>query len=253
MQFKAEQHRTRSPWKSASLKAAKALALAAAVAVPLKASACGQSIALINSAVTQKGNTSVPFPDFSFNAQPGIVNPLLVVHLDLGSGGTPPASVLYGNQPMTKLLQNPDANAGTQQVWYLASPLAGPHALRVDTSGNNVPYNVEAALFGGVNQSTPIGAVAQDINTSYSTNYVTHLNTQHPVGLIVDFVSYGTGDAPAVTLGGGQFQAFTFNASPASTVSSELQFGHAGGYQQSYTFQWADAYSSQTIELVACP
>jgi hypothetical protein len=233
-------------WKSVFL----GMALVAAVAIPFKAAACGQSVAQIGTAMTAKGNTSVPFPDISFNVI-AVANPLLVVHVDIASGGTVPTVVTYGNQSMTRFTQWGDANAGTRQIWYLVAPQAGPHSVHVGTSGNNVPFNAEVLLFGGVNQSTPMGAVTSGTNNSYTTNYVTNVTTIHSTGLIVDFVSYGTGDNPSVTLGGGQFLGVDFNATPASTVISEQQFGHQGVYFMNYTFQWADVYSAITLELVA--
>jgi len=202
------------------------------------------------SVATQHGNTSVPVPSFAYTA-PAVQDALLVVHFDDGSGGTPPTAVTYGSQAMTLLTTTADANNGKQQVWYLVAPAAGAHTLAITTTGANVPYNVEVETFEGVKQSLPIGAVSSAHTTSYSTQYTTSLTTQHVNGLMADFLSFGSGDSPMVTLGSGQTESFYLVAAPSDALSSVLPAYVPTTYGQAYTFQWPEVCSSTSVEIVS--
>jgi subtilisin family serine protease len=202
------------------------------------------------STVKQSGNGSVPGPSFSYTV-PSVPNALLVVHFDGGSGGTPPTGVTYGGKSMTLLTTTADANSGNQQIWYLVAPAAGANTLAFTTSGNNVPFNLEVETFQGIKPSLPIGAVSSAYNASYSTQYTTSLTTQHPNGLMADFLSFGSGDNPTVTLGSGQTESYYFAASPSDALSSVLPASSPAAHSQSYQFQWSDVYSSISVELVS--
>jgi hypothetical protein len=202
------------------------------------------------SVVTQAGNTSVPWPSFTYSA-PAVQDALLVVHFDDGSGGTPPTAVTYGSQSMTLLTTTADANSGTQQIWYLVGPAAGAHSLALTTTGANVPYNIEVETFEGVKQNLPIGSVSSVHTTSYSTQYTTRLTTQHVNGLMADFLSFGSGDRPTVTLGSGQTESYYLAAVPSDALSSVLPAYVPTTYSQSYTFQWPEVGYSTSVEIVS--
>jgi hypothetical protein len=244
--------------KNLSLKACRVAAVFAALALPATAMAqsCPGVPQLAGSIFTQNGNTSVPFPGFSFDV-PSAADTLLVVHLDLAYGATLPTSMTFGGTPMTLLNPGqhfPDSNSGSQQVWFLVAPTAGAATLQVATSGNNVPYNITAETFAGVNQQTPIqavGAGTAEWVTSYSSSIT--LNHNSP-STLVDFVSYGSGDNPSVTLGSGQTLAFDFIANPSNTVNSTKRVGVDQTEHQYYTFQWPEVVSSISLQLMsACP
>jgi hypothetical protein len=202
------------------------------------------------SVVTQNGNTSVPGPSFPY-AAPAVADALLVVRFDDGSGGTPPTAVTYGGQPMTLLTTAADANSGVQQLWVLVAPAAGTHTLALTTTGANVPYDLEVETFEGVKQGLPIGSVSSVHSTSYSTGYRTSLATQHVNGLMADFLSFGSGDRPTVTVGSGQTESYYLAATPADALSSVLPAYVPTTYSQSYTFQWPEAVSSISVEIVS--
>ena len=202
------------------------------------------------SVITEHGSTSVPGPSFTY-AAPSASDTLLVVHFDDGSGGTPPTAVTYGGAPLTRLKTTPDANSGEQQIWYLVGPAAGAHTLTFTTSGANVPYDVEVETLEGVNPSLPFGAVSTGYNATYSTHYTTSLTTLHTNGLMADFISYGSGDDPTVALGSGQTESYDLVATPTDAISSVLPAYAPTTYSQSYTFQWADVYSSISAEIVS--
>jgi len=202
------------------------------------------------SVVTQNGSTGVPGPSFSYTV-PAVQNALLLVHFDDGSGGTPPTAVTYGGQSMTLLDTTADANSGNQQIWYLVGPASGAHTLAFTTSGNNVPFNLEVETFQGVKQGLPIGSVSTAYNASYSTQYTTSLTTRHTDGLMADFVSFGSGDNPTVTLGNGQTESYYLAAPPSDALSSILPVSVPTTYSQSYTFQWPEVYSSISLEVVS--
>jgi hypothetical protein len=202
------------------------------------------------SVVTRSGNGSVPGPSFSYTA-PAATDGLLVVHVDVGSGGTAPTAVTYGSQSLTLLTTTPDANSGTQQVWYLVAPAAGAHTLAFATTGASVPYNVEVETYEGVQPALPVGAVSTAHTTSYSTKYTTSLQTQHVNGLMADYLSFGSGDAPTVTLGSGQTQAYYLAASPSDAFSSVLPAYVPTLYSQSYAVSWPERFSSVSVEIVS--
>jgi hypothetical protein len=152
---------------------------------------------------------------------------------------------------MTLVDTTADANSGRQQLWYLAGPAAGAHTLAFTTSGNNVPFNLEVETIQGVKQNLPIGSVSSAYNASYSTQYTTSVTTQHVNGLMADFLSFGSGDNPAVTLGSGQTQSYYLSAPPSDAMSSVLPAYVPTTYSQSYTFQWPDVYSSTSVEIVS--
>jgi len=202
------------------------------------------------SVVTQQGNTSVPGPSFSYTA-PSAQGTLLVVHFDDGSGGTPPTAATYGGQSLTLLRTTADANGGQQQIWYLVAPAAGAHTLAFTTTGANVPFDLQAETFEGVKPSLPIDAVTSAGSSSYSTRYTTSLTTRHANSLMADFLSFGSGDHPTVTLGSGQTQAYYVAASPSDALSSVLPAYVSTTYSQSYTFQWSEIVDSTSVEIVS--
>ncbi len=199
--------------------------------------ACPPGAQMPGSVFTQKGNSSVPFADISYSA-PKATDTLLLVHFDLSSGGIAPTSVTYGGLGLTQLMQGPDSNAGTQQVWYLLGPKPGSATLHVATSGPNVAFNNRGGDLcrsqpGHAHRRSEPGrrAVRHQLAAPPPTSC-----TRAPPAPWWTSLSYGSGDAPTVTLGSGQTQAFLLNGNPSSTVSSTLP--SSVSHTQTYTFQW---------------
>ena len=233
------------------------LAALAASAVTLAAQANCIPQVVDGSVFTLKGNTSVPGPTFNYTVPGGVTNTLLVVHLDQGSGGSLPSAITYGGVGLadlwtcSKCTSVRDANGGLQSIWYLVAPPAGLHTLALTTNGNSVPFNVEVETITGANQSSPFGAVANNYDASYNTQYTTNLSTFHTNGLAVDFLSFGSGDSPNVSLRNGQTEIYYLQANPAASLQSVTPAFVPTTYSQFYTFQWPDVYASMSAEVVS--
>jgi hypothetical protein len=202
------------------------------------------------SVVTQKGNSDFPWPSFTYTA-PAATDGLLIVHLDVGSGGSVPFSGKYGSQALTLMITSPDGNNGQQQIWYLVGPTAGAHALTFATSGASVPYNIEVETYEGVQPSLPFGSMTSTHSTSYTTKYTTTLTTQHVNGLMADYLSFGSGDAPTVTLGSGQTESYYLPGAPSDQLSSVLPAYVPTAYSQTYTTSWPEYFWSVSLEIVS--
>jgi hypothetical protein len=170
------------------------------------------------------------------------------------------ASVTYAGTALTEAAGAYVAyNGYVMQTWWMASPPASSNTLVVNFPGSDYPnLTVFAATYGGVNQSTPIGAVANAGATACATSYQSSLTTLGSDSLIDDFLTLSSGGTVGATVSPGTGQTgeelnIAGGSAPAA-FDDTLAAGSAGAYTLNYTFSYclSDRFS-QTIEIEAAP
>ncbi|HEY7634895.1 MAG TPA: hypothetical protein VH763_05100 [Gemmatimonadales bacterium] len=133
---------------------------------------------------------------------------LLVVGVTVRNGLNLGVSVTYGGTGLTLLrsTRNSD-NAVRAELWYLKNPASGTANVTVTLLGA-AKMAGGAVSFSGVNQTTPIGAIASDSSTGTGTTNPTTTVTSATGNLVIDAVAM-EGSAGTVTAGANQTQRWT--------------------------------------------
>jgi uncharacterized repeat protein (TIGR01451 family) len=186
---------------------------------------------------------------------PGGNNLLLIVRIEEGSGASP-TSVSYAGSPMTLLRSDVDySSPGTLKTYYLVGPPIGAYSVVVNYASASCSWNIEAELYSGVNQSSPIGASS---TTTGSTGGVfnTTITTTGVASLVSDFLAIAQVSSITVTLGTGQVNHGFTTGCCEEVYGDYMPVGPAGTYQLWYTLSQSKNYTSQLIEIkgnLACP
>jgi hypothetical protein len=170
------------------------------------------------------------------------------------------ASVTYAGTALTEAGGAYVAyNGYVMQTWWMASPPSSSNALVVNFPGSDYPnLTVFAATYSGVNQSSPIGAVADAGATACTTSFQSSLTTQGSDSLIDDFLTLSSGGTVGATVSPGSGQTWEelniAGGSAPAAFDDTLVAGSAGAYNLSYNFSYclSDRFS-QTVEIKAAP
>lgn len=174
--------------------------------------------------------------------------------------GSSPDSVVFGATPMNLAYSyQATLTSGSPfvSVWYLVNPGTTAAAVTLNDAGFH-NYHMVISTFGGVNQTSPIGAIATGGATiAPNGTYTSNLVTTQSNSLVSDLFFGWNGDFGSFTPGGGQSQEFAiYNAYPASSYGSKKVAASAGAQSLTYSnVQWGGRlYANLALELKSdCP
>ena len=170
------------------------------------------------------------------------------------------SSVTYADEPLTKAIaQNASGLSAEQRVeiWYLVNPPVGTANVIVHLATSANPSYITAVNFTGVNQTSPIGAMAGDDGTSTAlSTSITTLNTD---SLIFGAASARGDDTDPFAPGGSIIELWDSDTGGGSgddddgVGGGELEAPVAQGYTFSATSSSSDDWAIACIELKAAP
>jgi hypothetical protein len=177
---------------------------------------------------------------------PGGSNRFLVVSVQEGSDCAAPVptvtSVEYGGVAMTRVtsvLGTPCNTTTTRsEQWQLIAPAAGTHDVVVRLSGTALTIHSDALSFAGVNQTTPVRAVA----TGRGNTAAAAVTVSSAAGdLVVSMIGAG---AVISGPGAGQTQRFLDNAGPTGNLDNSAG-STAPGAASTIAMAWTMAAADQ--------
>jgi hypothetical protein len=158
-------------------------------------------------------------------------------------------NITYGGIALTKIAQqdrNGFGNLALSELWYLVNPPSGTAVINVTFSGSAGSARAGAISLNNVNQTSPLGTLAQSGGCPASPqnlNIVTATNNS----LIVDIIGSQDG---GFTVGSGQIERWQATTGGQSSAMSTRNTTTNGTYTMSWTISGCIAHIAQEIVLL---
>jgi hypothetical protein len=140
----------------------------------------------------------------SYSIPSGVLDGLLLIRIQADTGSVPPSAVKWNGATLAAMASVSTSDGGYMQTWWMLAPASGAHALEVDSTDGyqGHSWNVEAVVYGGVNQGSPFGASASGLQGS-SASWVDTITTQYADSLVDDYLEIEN-NPHVFTMGNGQ-------------------------------------------------
>jgi len=179
----------------------------------------------------------------------------IIVVVTVTRGDQECTDVSYGAQALALAIsEKTSSDSGNEwvKIWYRTDPLPGTNMVDVTYDGSESPDAVVALSYFGVDQSSPIGAVASDSTTSTSNPVTVNISTTVAGSIVVGGLGQHGGDTDPHDQGSDITTEHWDEVSGGSTSSDS---GYAGGEIVTtttgiYTFEWTGNVSEDWA--IAC-
>ena len=185
---------------------------------------------------------------------------LVVVCFTRGDQGCTGAT--YDGQTMIEVVnEQTSTSSGNEwlQIYYLTNPSTGTNTVAVTFGSSDSPSIVAAMSYFGVDQASPIGAIASASTTSSSSLVTVNITTTAENSVVVGGLGHHGGDTDPHAHGG---DVTTEHYDVVSGTATGSDSGYAGGEIATttaglYTFEWtgnaSDDWAIGCVELRPAP
>lgn len=228
-----------------------AILMALGVLLPIRALAVPS---IVGAAQNINGQTTNPSTiTWNYQVATGFTNNLLLINVELQSGNTV-TTMTYNGIAMTMAIRSATGPSGADmETWYLANPPTGINPLVINTTNTYIAYSVIAAMYSGVNQSSPIGATGSGSTASTTSTYTSTITgVTSNTSLLEDFMTINS--APTVTFTSGNTATIPLssNYQPDPYFGSTEPAASAGTDTLTYGLSWTgNAAGNQSVEIKA--
>jgi hypothetical protein len=186
----------------------------------------------------------------------------IIVVVTVTRGDQECTAVSYGGQGLAPAIsERASTDSGNEwvKIWYQTDPLPGTNLVEATFAITEAPTCVIALSYFGVDQSSPIGAVASDSDTSSSNPVTVNISTTVDGSVVVGGLGQHGGDTDPHDQGADITTEHWDEVSGGATSSDS---GYAGGEIATtttgiYTFEWtgnvSDDWAIACIELKPAP